>query len=390
MAGMMKETRPDNPEIIRLRKKLAATKKSLGAANELLEKSLNEAVTARDFAENIIETVVVPLLVLDHELRTLKVNKSFYHTFKVSATQTLYKHIYELGNRQWDIPELRRLLGKTLHENTSFENFEIRHDFPNIGYKIMLLNARQIKTSQPHHRFILLGIEDITERKHIGRLADIGALSSTIAHELRNPLGVIRSAIYNIKQKTPGQVSLKSHIANIEKKVTESDAIINDLLMYARIKEPRCEDIAIFDFLNENIENFKTRYPYDHLLVKMKCGCESNEVLQADRAQMDELMDNILHNAYQALDGDKGKIIIAVECEKKENKFNLTVKDNGIGIDKKDLVRVFEPFFTTKTKGVGLGLTVCKQIVDLHGGAIEIKSKKGEGTEVYLSVPLKR
>jgi len=125
------------------------------------------ATGARDFAADIIDTVREPLLVLDKDLRVISASRSFYRSFKVKPAETLGQHIYALGNKQWDIPELRELLGTILPQRFSFDDYEVEHNFPAIGHRIMLLNARQIKQAWGKERIILLAIEDITARSRL-------------------------------------------------------------------------------------------------------------------------------------------------------------------------------------------------------------------------------
>lgn len=120
---------------------------------------------AREFAESIIDTIHEPLIVLDTNLRVVSASLSFYHTFKVDPKETVGQFIYELGNQQWDIPELHKLLEDILSKNTTFNKFEVEHEFIDIGKRIMLLNARQILRPSEKSRIILLAIEDITERR---------------------------------------------------------------------------------------------------------------------------------------------------------------------------------------------------------------------------------
>ncbi len=126
---------------------------------------LKTADEVDEFAENIINTVREPLLVLDDELRVIKASRSFYNFFKVKPEDTIGRLIYELGNHQWDIPKLRDLLEKILPEKTTFDNYEVEHYFSSIGRRIMLLNARQIKRGLGKEKIILLAFEDVTERR---------------------------------------------------------------------------------------------------------------------------------------------------------------------------------------------------------------------------------
>lgn len=121
------------------------------------------------YAESIVEAVREPLLVLDANLKIISANRSFYRTFQVTPGETIGSFIYGLGNRQWDIPKLREMLEEVLPEKEAFDDFEVDHNFQDIGHKIMLLNARQIYRKDIGAKMILLAIEDITERRRLER-----------------------------------------------------------------------------------------------------------------------------------------------------------------------------------------------------------------------------
>lgn len=131
-------------------------------AQKKMQEALREAL---DFSQGIIETVREPLLVLDEGFRVVSANDSFYKTFGVSPADTEKRLIYELGNHQWDIPALRNLLERILPENTQFRDFTVDHEFPGIGRRKMLLNARRIAQRGAQRQMILIAMEDITERK---------------------------------------------------------------------------------------------------------------------------------------------------------------------------------------------------------------------------------
>ncbi|HEX5268830.1 MAG TPA: PAS domain S-box protein, partial [Gemmataceae bacterium] len=128
------------------------------------------AEDARLYAEAIIATVREPLVVLESDLRVRTANRSFYNTFRVRPAETEGKLLYDLGNRQWDIPALRKLLEDILPENTAFEGFEVEHDFPAIGRRVMLLNARRLYREGDHAELILLAVEDVTALREAERL----------------------------------------------------------------------------------------------------------------------------------------------------------------------------------------------------------------------------
>jgi PAS domain S-box-containing protein len=130
-----------------------------------LQRELEITEKARVYAENIVDTVREPLLVLDAGLRVQSANRSFYQIFRVTPQQTEGKLLYELGNGQWDIPALRPLLAEILPQHTSFQDFEVEEDFPGIGRRTMLLSARKLFRVGNSTDSVLLAIEDITEHK---------------------------------------------------------------------------------------------------------------------------------------------------------------------------------------------------------------------------------
>lgn len=119
------------------------------------------------YIRTVVDTVREPFLILDGNLRVMSGNKSFYTIFQVNETETEGKLVYDLGNGQWNIPKLRILLEDILPKNTFFENFEVEHDFPEIGHKIMILNARRIHTTLEERQILLLAMEDVTKQRQL-------------------------------------------------------------------------------------------------------------------------------------------------------------------------------------------------------------------------------
>lgn len=229
--------------------------------------------------------------------------------------------------------------------------------------------------------------KDLESAKH---LADIGALATTVVHELRNPLGVIRTAVYNIKNKVKDE-SITNHLNNIDKKILESDIIIKNLLSYSKVMVPQYQAVLICALMAECVRNFKAKYSiYDVVEVNMRCECKEKDKIEADPVHIASLFSNILDNAYQSFYGNKGVIDVESFYNRADNSMRIDFKDNGPGILTGDLDKIFEPFFTTKAKGIGLGLTVCKQIISLHNGSINITSKKSQGTTVSIILPISR
>ena len=157
------------------------------------------------YIKTVVDVVREPVLILDKNFKVMAANESFYRTFQVEKKDTEAKVVYDLGNGQWDIPALRKLLEDILPKNTFFKGFEVDHEFPFIGHKIMILNARQIHfkedtTSESFPSIILLAMEDIT---------DMMAVASTVA-EHANQLA------NKFTEKTQ---KLEVHIRKLEREV---------------------------------------------------------------------------------------------------------------------------------------------------------------------------
>jgi PAS domain S-box-containing protein len=219
------------------------------------------------------------------------------------------------------------------------------------------------------------------------RLSDIGNLAATVAHELRNPLGVMQIAIYNLKRKVPDPAAQK-HIQNIEKKIQESSQIINSLMNYARLTPPAVRTTRLARIIDECLAFTAAKFGRSDVRVKRDTGPIESIELEIDPAQIKDVIVNILSNAYQAIPG-RGTISLQAAVDDVEHRAVLTISDTGHGMAKDNLARAFDPFFTTKTHGTGLGLTISKDVVTYHRGEIEIHSQEGSGTRVTVALPLR-
>jgi PAS domain S-box-containing protein len=217
------------------------------------------------------------------------------------------------------------------------------------------------------------------------RLSGIGMLAAAVAHELRNPLGVIQTALYNVgrKRKEP---AIDRHLANIEKKIAESNQIITNLLRYSRIKPPKRERTDLSEILTESMASAQGRFTGRGTDLIADLGPIEGVFVKVDTVQINEVLDNVLNNAYQAVADVDGRI--EIKSWVMGNSIHIRVRDNGEGIDPGDLENIFEPFFTRKPRGTGLGLTICRELVQLHGGTIDVESTRGSGTTVSVTLPL--
>jgi PAS domain S-box-containing protein len=224
------------------------------------------------------------------------------------------------------------------------------------------------------------------ELKQYSRLADIGTLAATVAHELRNPLGVIHLAAYNLKREK-GDMATNKHLMNIEKKVWEGNQIIDNLLSYARIKIPNYESVNILQVIDECVSSAQERFGPKGVVIEKEFGNDP-DLIEADANQIRDVFLNVLNNACQAINQPSGKVKVRVSHD--GDMVKVAFEDTGEGIAAQDLDRVFEPFFTRKSKGTGLGLAICNELVHLHQGTIEIISQLGQGTTVTVLLPSQR
>ena len=227
---------------------------------------------AMKYAENIVETVREPLLVLTHDLKILTANHSFYNIFKVTHEETVGNFIFDLGNRQWDIPGLRILLEEILPHKTIFNGYEVKRDFPNIGLKTILLNARQIFRKDIGLQIILLAMEDITERKlaeelhecnlqleAAATLAQMANAAKTtflasMSHEIRTPMSGMLG-MTGLLLETPLTESQRGFAEKIRTSGESLLAVLNNILDFSKVEAGKL-DIEIVPFsLQEVIGN---------------------------------------------------------------------------------------------------------------------------------------
>jgi PAS domain S-box-containing protein len=229
-------------------------------------------------------------------------------------------------------------------------------------------------------------LEARLELERFKRLSDIGTLAATVAHELRNPLAAIGMAARNIRHKA-NNPDLERHLANIHKKVAESDQIITNLLFYSRLRPPQFERLSLLPLLAETVEAAREKSK-KAVTAELAAPAADGLLVEGDPVQLKEVFNNILDNSFDAAPAEGGSV--RIEVADAGGKVAVRVTDNGPGIPPEAIGKIFDPFFTTKARGTGLGLSVCRQIVDMHEGSIDVSSETGRGTRVDVSIPKTR
>jgi len=366
---------------------------------DALKRGEHAIAAARDYAEAIVRTVANPLVILNAELRVDTANDAFYNTFKVEPSESEGRLIYELGNHQWNIPRLRELLKDILPGNSVFDNFEVTHDFETIGRRTMLLNARVLRDRGEGAR-ILLGIQDLTERKQAeDALREAGERKNEflamLAHELRNPLAPIRNALHLMRLGGGNSEAVQSASAMMERQFGQMVRLVDDLLDVSRISRGKIElrkgRVELASVVNHAVETARPQCEsMDHDLTTTLPP--QPVYLNGDPMRLAQVIGNLLSNACKFTDKG-GRIVLTVEQEGEQ--AVIRVRDTGIGIPADQLPRIFDMFMQVDTSlersvsGLGIGLTVVKNVVEMHGGAVEAHSAGvGQGSEFVVRLPL--
>lgn len=347
---------------------------------------------ALDYSEAIVDTVRVPLVVLNKKLQVLTANRSFYETFKLSSVETENQLIYKLNNNAWNIPKLRILLEKILPTNNNLDNYEVEIEFPHIGRRTMLLNARRTYRQVNNTAAMLLAFEDITGRKELEKQKDdfIGIVS----HELKTPLTsiklfaqVLEKHLASNKDKQ-GELLLSQMKRQIEH-ITQLMASFANVYNIQNGKLAlRKKQFSMNEVVRGVIADFQHTTKSHHMTYD---NGHSRVGVFADKERITQVLVNLISNAVK-YSPNGGRIIIT--SAKDKEKVVIGVQDFGLGIPKEEQSKVFDRFFRVKAKrehiisGLGLGLYISSEIVLQHKGRIWLESTEGKGSTFFFSLPV--
>jgi two-component system, chemotaxis family, CheB/CheR fusion protein len=380
---------------------------------DALKRSATIVEAARNYAEAIVETVQVPLLVLAADFRVNTANRSFCETFQVSQLETANSTIFELGNGQWDIPGLQSILEDIFASNTILTNFEVSHSFEKIGQKTMLLNALKIIAVGDTPR-VLLSIEDITERKqfeaersHLLTLEQSARQAaetanrakddflSNLSHELRNPLTAIIGWSQLLQSHKLDPTRIDRGLEVIYRSAKAQSQLIEDMLDLSRIASGKLQlnpiELDLVSVVNVAIESVELSARAKSIEIKSSL---TPVTIIGDIDRLGQVLWNLLANAIKFTPtGGRVKITLTTV----QTYAEIRVSDNGQGMGTELLLHIFDRFHqgdsssSKSSHGLGLGLSIVRHIIELHRGTVRAESAgEGQGTTLIIQLPLDR
>ncbi|HEX6095607.1 MAG TPA: response regulator [Thermoanaerobaculia bacterium] len=374
----------------------------------------NEAPARADLqnfahAQDVVDTVREPLLILDGNLRVHSANRAFYQTFNVTAAETETRLIYELGNGQWNIPDLRTLLEDILPMSSVFNDYELEHDFPEIGRRIMLLNARQLRQGS-HAELLVLAMEDVTERRRVEtEIAKAKEAAETanrtkslflanMSHELRTPLNAILG-FSEMLQDEAAERNLEEFNVDLQKITTAGRhllGLINDILDLSKIEAGKMElHLEAFDvaaLIAEVATTIERQALKNGNTLEVTCPPDIG-VMWADLSKVRQGLFNLVSNAAKFTHDGRISVVAERQLVDGTEWIMFRVSDTGIGLDAEQVVRLFQPFTqadastTRKFGGTGLGLALTRRFCQMMNGDVMVQSVAGEGSVFTLLLP---
>jgi two-component system CheB/CheR fusion protein len=396
--------------LLRIRPYTTLANKIEGAVIVLID--VDTLKRAQEYAESIIAAVRESLLVLDGSLRVRSASRSFYQTFDVTPEETEGRLFYDLGNGQWNTPELRHLLEEVLPRDHRFDDFEMSHHFDGIGSRTMSLSARRLTHETGVSPLSLVAIEDVSARKQLEislreRLEDLAAADrnkneflALLAHELRNPLAPVFNALTMLEAPGADRAEVKKASGMMGRQVQHMARLIDDLLDVSRITQGKIhlrrqpvELAALLAGAGELVEHQVESHGQ-----KLSLSLPREPVyIEADPTRMEQVFGNLLNNASK-FSPKGGRIAVTVELVRNgpapEGEVVVRVRDDGIGMEPDTLPRVFDLFMQEDRSlerargGLGIGLTLVHRLVEMHGGTVEAHSEGlGQGSEFVVRLP---
>ena len=367
----------------------------------------------RAFAASIVETVRHPLLVLDAELRVRTANKAFYTTFRVPHDQTQGQTDFALSGDGFDIPGLRDRLGRVSATGDAFEGFEVRHDFPGVGPKTLLLNARRVVSESDQLPMILLAIEDVTEKKEaenvLRHLNDVleqrvqertaqlevanqemEAFCYSVSHDLRAPLRSIDGFAQELLQSYADRLDDRGrhYLLRVRSNSQRMADLIDDLLQLSRLSrvEMKRETVDLTALAASIVAELRQREPDREVTVVIEPGLTA----RGDAGLLRVVLENLLDNAWK-FTSKKSQPTIEVGRAGHDDPPTFSVRDDGAGFDPAFAGKLFGAFQRLHHErdfpGTGIGLATVQRVVHRYGGTVWAEGAVGTGATFSFTLP---
>ena len=370
---------------------------SEGVRNRELKELNDKLKLALNYAEAVINTAHQPFLVLDKDLHIIRANPAFFKAFNTTPETTLGRLLYDLGDRQWDIPQLREFLQALLLQDTSFKNCEITHAFPDIGSKTMRLNGTNLVGEE--QRQVLLAIEDVSEyRTALNTLKDNDRhkdeFLAMLAHELRNPLAPMSNALEIWKHGQASESVEQEAQSIMERQLQKMVRLVDELLDVARITRGvislKKDRVDLAQLLSQSIDG--SRHQFDERRHELSLSLPQAQMfVEGGAIRLEQVFSNLLGNAAKYTEPG-GRITVNLESD--AGQAIIRVIDSGIGISPEFLPYIFDLFVQAERpldrtqSGLGIGLTLVRRLVEWQGGTVEAKSSgRDKGSEFIVRLP---
>jgi PAS domain S-box-containing protein len=364
------------------------------------------------FAQSIVETVRHPLLVLDLDLRVRKANAAFCRTFGVAGAETEGRLVHELGGGQWDIPRLRAVLEEAANGGRPFKDFEVRHDFPNVGVKVMVLDAHRVANDNGTP-MVLLAIEDVTDRvdarEELGRLnrelegrvrertaqleaanRELEAFAYSVSHDLRAPLRALDGFSDELLRSYADRLDDKGrhYLGRLRSGTQRMGQLIDDMLQLSRINRGgmRRGRVDLTALAGEVAAELRGGEAGRQVAFAIEPGLSA----VGDASLVRVALENLLGNAWK-FTSKRPEATITVGREDHEGVPAFFVRDDGAGFDMAHADKLFGAFQRLHSErefpGNGVGLATVQRVVHRHGGLVWAEGRPGEGATFHFTLP---